>query len=615
MKRYLILLTVVLSVLTGCIGKATPEEAKHTPSPFLARQERILGKAMEGKKYVYVKREKYEGEGYYKGEEFGNVGMVIHEANDSYAMLTYEDSLLMPILVMATKNTRGEYEFSFNVETENEESIDIGFVGTQVKNGTGTYNVCFRFEGETILTNIKGQNLIQQDHFLTTGIVELKKKKDEKEVEICDLSRCLGEYKKVYQSIYENDMRLIEVGKEPGTDRVSYVDVNFKKDIFNGSFIEMKWYQIGEINFLSTKEDCDRVFGNPLCQTDTGWEYPYQDDYVVHISFDGKFMSGMGIYLKSKEDAMKEYTEGDFVLRGCRLVDGKKCYEKGGKVKWPKDMVAIAPDAFSLEGKLNKKKVELEVPKDVFLEPYAFKSVGYMEITFEKGRKKIDRYAFSDVGSNKKVTIKVPSSVKVIEDGAFEQWNTVLVSAYTKKLPLYLSEGVEKIGDTALYGVCCDIPSTVKVLGDFTLNSWEPRNGKRQLPENVEEIGNECWSIEEDKELYIPASLKKIGMNSFVNYNMKKHPRFIVDSKNKYFKTGKNGWLYSKDGKELYYAWGDVQTMKIPEGVEYICCDLNLADMEGLTEQNTAHIFPKSLKENRYKTFFVELMGYWEYPY
>jgi len=613
-KQAVILGGLMLALLTGCSGGADKKAANTTPSPMEARQERILGTPMEGEKFTYVEREKYQGEGYYRGGNFASVNMLIYEANDSYVMLSYADSFMQASFMKAVKNERDEYEFSFHVE-EKKGSSDT-YIGKQVEYGTGTYNVTFRIENEKILMNIQGKNLIEQDEYLTTGVVELEKFEEEEKVEICDLSLCLGNCEEVYQSVYQNDMRLIEIGKEQGTDRVSYVDVSFATAWEKNNPLEVKQYQIGEINYLSTKEDCDRVFGKSIRQTDTGWEYSYQDGYVVQIDFEDTQMTRMGIYLGSKEEAMKEYTEGNFILRGCRIVDGTKCYEKGSAVKWPKDVISIAPHAFRLQGKINKKKVKLEVPKNVYLEPEAFTELGYADVIFEKGRKKIERYSFSNAGIKNDVTITVPSSVKIIEDGAFEQWYSLLEGKKPSNMPVYLSEGVEEIGDSALLGVCCDLPSTVKVLGNWTLTSWVPRNGKYELPENLEEIGSDCFEIiEKNPKLHIPASLKKIGTNAFIYTPNKKQPRITVDSKNKYFKTGKGGWLYSKDGKELYFACGTEKEVKIPEGVEYICCDLNsIADAEGYSIV-TEWEMPKSLKENRYKKYFMDMYGYWDLPY
>lgn len=606
---------LLAALLTGCSGGADKKEANTTPSPMEVRQERILGTPMKGEKFTYVEREKYDGEGYYRGGNFASVNMLIYEANDSYVMLSYADSFMEASFMKAVKNARGEYEFSFQVE-EKKESPDI-YIGKQVEYGTGTYNVTFRIENDKILLNIQGKNLIEQDDYLTTGVVELEKYKEDEKVEVCDLSLCLGNCKEVYQSVYQNDMRLIEIGKEKGTDRVSYVDVSLAAAWEKNTPLELKQYQIGEINALSTKEDCDRVFGKPIQQTDAGWEYSYKDGYVVQIDFEDTQMTRMGIYLGSKEEAMKEYTEGNFTLRGCRIVDGTKCFEKGGNVKWPKDVISVAPHAFDLKDKRNKKKLKIEIPKDIYLEPEAFIYLGYSDVTFEKGRKKIERHSFSNAGINNDVTITVPSSVKVIEAGAFEQWQSKFIEGESpSNLPVYLSEGVEEIGDGALTGVCCDLPSTVKRLGDWSLTSWTPRNGKYVLPENLEEIGNDCLEIiEKNPKLHIPASLKKIGTNAFIYIPNKKQPRITVDSKNKYFKTGKDGWLYSKDGKELYFACGTKEKVNIPEGIEYICCELNsITDKEGY-DVVTEWEMPKSLKENRYKTYFMDMYGYWDRPY
>lgn len=47
---------------------------------------------------------------------------------------------------------------------------------------------------------------------------------------------------------------------------------------------------------------------------------------------------------------------------------------------------------------------------------------------------------------------------------------------------------------------------------------------------------------------------------------------FDVDEKNQHYKSDANGWLYSKDGKTLYYAYrsGSENNLVIPKRVKKI---------------------------------------------
>jgi len=403
-----------------------------------------------------------KGEGYYQSED-SSVSVYIHEITDDHVILTYADAMLQPLFIKAEKNKRGEYVFSLTDKQIEERSFGLlassylysSHLSPQEAPSESLpriYEVSFRLKDEKMWVNAKGDSVFESYYKLFVGVQELEREKDNSNG-ICDFTKCLDAYQEVYENIYAKDMTIIEIGKDRESKEISYVEASFERvwDCWNEKTIkEIQLYQIGEINFLSTKEECDKILGEPLRETDTGWEYSYRDGYVIEISFGEDHISKMGIYKESRESATKEYIVGDFILRGCRIVDGTKCYKKGGVVKFPEEAVAIAPRAFSVGNVSKGKKIKIEIPRDIHLEPEAFSELGSVEVTFETGRKVIESRAFMNAAIYEKeeITIIVPTSVKKIESYAFAQEYDVAA-----KFQLHLPKGLKDIDETALEGL------------------------------------------------------------------------------------------------------------------------------------------------------------------
>ena len=171
------------------------------------------------------------------------------------------------------------------------------------------------------------------------------------------------------------------------------------------------------------------------------------------------------------------------------------------------------------------------------------------------------------------MSIILPSTITTIRKYSF-------ASYLCAKIELILNEGLETISEYALVGIKCKLPSTVKVLEEGALSDiWfdsdiydDPvlRGSTVVFPENLEVIGDYCVFIECPGEyINIPASVKEIGEAAFSFGDSAYSSGFIVDEKNKYFKSV-DGWLYSKDGKRLIYAYISTGDLVIPEGVEYV---------------------------------------------
>jgi len=575
MKKSAVFLVIMLSVFTAC-GKRDGIERVTTAA---IENDTPAAAELVDKEALYVSREAI-------------LDMQLYKVTEEYIYLSYSDNNLTNFMAKARKNSTGKYEFSFSVIRERD--YDIG-----VQKENGEIEVTFEILDEKLNLQVKGSS----DTSIFIGQTTLKKKKVENDI-VCDFSKCLGNFEKVYKSIYEKDLELLEVGKERDGNKVSYLDVSIGKTSYLDNTTEIGYYQIGDISFCSTKEECDKTFGNPIQVTATDRVYRYKNDYVIHLVFEGEQMVRMGIYLGSREEAMKEYMDGKFTMRGCRIVDATAYYEKGGVVTLPKDAQVIGPRAFWAKG--HTKKIQLQIPKDVYIEREAFYGCGSADITFEEGREVIGPRAFQEVAcynSEVKITITLPDSIRELKERAF--WHDF----FAESLTLHLPEGLEVVGDGALQNTYCDLPSTIRVLGNGALKYWQSV-GDFKLPEKLEEIGDFCMEFEASfaeklKTIKIPASVKKIGLQP-INYEYT-GPGVSVNSKNRHFKSNKQGWLFSKDGKELYFVGDYDKDVIIPKSVEYICCRI---DTDPYGEGSDSEIIlPKSLKKNLFVEYCEE--NYW----
>lgn len=604
MKRYYVLWGFLMAVLlTGC-QKGEVAKPDNTNTATSAAVENVSETSVEesdSKSTVYVKRNRYPGEASYRSYK-DTIGIYVYNVTDTYADLVYDENNLPPFYARAVKTGENKYEFSFKVK--NTQDYNLG-----VQKEDGERKASLVILPERIDLSVRDTS--QSTDWVFTGSSTLKRNEEKEQVEVLDLFHCLKDYKQVHSDIYKRDRRLLEVGKERNTKRVSYLDVSISNELFLNDPEEIPLYQLGDINFLSSKEQCDKAFGKPISVSAVERIYSYKDEYVIHLNFDGNYMTRMGIYLGSREEAMKEYKTGDFQMRGCRIIYARDCYRKGGKVKIPKDTVAIGEEAFSaIEEHTGSgyelispiKKIRVKIPKDVYLERQSFSTMGSADITFEEGRSVIERGAFSCAGiaENMDIKITLPSTVKVLQEEAFYH------DLSSNNLQINLNEGLDIVEDRALAETTCDLPSTIRVLGKNALYRWKPAS-KLKLPNHLEEIGDFCMCFpaeyaEKMERVKIPASVKKIGINP-VSYEYT-GPGVDVDPANPFFKSDKKGWVFSKDEKSMYHRGDYSGDVIIPEGVENIYCDMN-TDPHG-EGTSTEVVYPKSLKKNYYADYWME---------
>lgn len=302
--------------------------------------------------------------------------------------------------------------------------------------------------------------------------------------------------------------------------------------------------------------------------------------------------------------------QSDFLIENGKIIKYIGEINVDKTVNIPKGVTSIGSEAFNVEWERgSEKRISICIPKKVKLDPGAFRYAIPMNITFEEGRTEIEAWAFSMAGFSNEgnMTVILPSTVKILREGAF--YND-LGDTYN----LVLNEGLEIVEEEALYRTKCALPSTVKILMKEALgycpvedeysNSIQ-RGATVVLPEGLEVIGAECAEFDYlQKPIYIPASVRKIEEHAFLFGSSYCNGGFVVAKENKYYKSEK-GWLYSKDGKKLYYADGGYEDIIIPEGVEYVC---NYAISQDEEEWNDIYM-PSTLKK-----IDVNVSPYYAYP-
>lgn len=262
-------------------------------------------------------------------------------------------------------------------------------------------------------------------------------------------------------------------------------------------------------------------------------------------------------------------TSDMFEIKNGVLVRYNGGYKKAFKIVLPETVKEIGSKAFSLTNQERKnvfrfKVSSIKIPPDVKLQENAFYGTGPLKVELLNGRTKVEKRAFSEMGKyGCELEISLGNSIKTIEEYAFYEENG------TKKVNL--NHSLERIEKYGLYGALhSDLPESIRYLGDNSLGYTKEQITK--LPENLEYIGECCITLYNGR-IKIPPHVKKIAINAVVwdctNADVQ---GFDVDEKNQHYKSDANGWLYSKDGKTLYYAYrsGSENNLVIPKRVKKI---------------------------------------------
>jgi predicted RNA-binding Zn-ribbon protein involved in translation (DUF1610 family) len=248
---------------------------------------------------------------------------------------------------------------------------------------------------------------------------------------------------------------------------------------------------------------------------------------------------------------------------GCEIKETRKA-RKEGDITWLCSIV---------EGKLFRFRIEGKKLLAVYNGNSGVNTPRTLEIP--SGIEIIGKSAFAncDEANYFLQAIKIPKSVKIVEEGAFacfQGWfaveeacqgvklvDGILYSGDGKMLlkasneivgkDVVLPEGVEKIGKRAFHGLKpknIKLPNTLKVIGEDAFSAI--RFDTIELPELLEVIEKDAFSSSELKEIYLPKNLRKIGQTA-LGYALEK---IKISEENNYFKVI-DGVLFSKSGKRL----------------------------------------------------------------
>lgn len=257
-----------------------------------------------------------------------------------------------------------------------------------------------------------------------------------------------------------------------------------------------------------------------------------------------------------------------FKIKNGTLIKYLGGYEKEAEIVLPKSVKRIGKRAFAVDKKSGKqnKTLHIKIGKNVKLSECSFEKCSSMKIEFEEGREVVEKQAFM-WGPSPYATVEVtlPSSVKVIQERAFYS-----ETGDSGILQVQLVEGLERIEDEALAGVkVTKIPDTVRYIGNGAIGEVE--KVENILPSHLEHLGEYSMKCYGGK-IKIPSSVKNISVNAveWIDCQGEEYG-YDVAKDNPYYKSDEKGWLYSKDGTKLFFAYMlGTDEVVVPKGVKYV---------------------------------------------
>ncbi len=404
---------------------------------------------------------------------------------------------------------------------------------------------------------------------------ELRKKKEVseedavKEKTAIQLMDYMGTDKQVPKSLRKRCV--FEEGKN-GVARifVALEGVTAEEDLYNCA--------LGPVNQLCFESDCEANLGRAESETEfAGGEKKkiYRKDGYMYVILFAK--NGLVSHVECRRlDGFDGEFEGDFLCQGDTLVRYMGNFVLGEKMEIPASVNRIAAGAFTAKESMYYgvvKENKLTVPAGVEVEPGAFQACGKWTLTLGEGWTTVPREAFGYMISQDEssiweesnvweeqvkswVTVNLPKSMRRLEERAFypareESVRQVLEMVEEQPVRIYLNDGLEYIGDEALWGVQLinGVPEGVKYIGTGNLKP------DLKLPDSVEELAD--GAVNSDSyygycEIDLPASLKKMGESAFEGKSISY--LFRISSDNRYFTCDEGGNLWSYDKTVLYYS-------------------------------------------------------------
>lgn len=419
------------------------------------------------------------------------------------------------------------------------------------------------------------------------------------------------------------------------------------------------------ITMNSTLSECKRTLGRMISEQTLVWKgirRQYENDKYVSTIVTNEFgvIIEMDCQLKNLPGAKRE---GEFILKGNSLYRFAGDYTGGIKITIPAKCNRISSHAFDAGEygySLNEKRKytrNITIPKKVFVEEDAFANCGSLTITIAEGTTKITKKAFAHMVSEesmmkkvKWVEVNLPSSLEVVEEGAFAlgestdklrrfwqiySWDSERIPVRINALKIMREFTLTYIGDNAFWGVDMDgLPPGLTYLGtNYTVqlySSGYDSDSKLALPVSLKKLKfHTIYLLDTLDELYLPDDLEILEDDAIFGGSVQ---QFVYKSGLNKFKQEKTfgQWIRSKDGsvlcttnviqynsrlKKMEMASGDFEKLpnkyyekykkncivvKVPEGVKEIWGMANLSTYDKV-------ILPKSLKKVNVGGVFSDL--------
>lgn len=419
------------------------------------------------------------------------------------------------------------------------------------------------------------------------------------------------------------------------------------------------------ITMNSTLSECKRALGKMISEQALVWKgmrRQYENDKYVSTIVTNEFgvIIEMDCQLKNLPGAKRE---GEFILKGNTLYRFAGDYTGGIKITIPAKCNRISSHAFDAGEygySLNEKRKytrNITIPKKVFVEEDAFANCGSLTITIAEGTTKITKKAFAHMVSEesmmkkiKWVEVNLPSSLEVVEEGAFAlgestdklrrfwqiySWDSERIPVRINTLKIMREFTLTYIGDNAFWGIDMDgLPPGLTYLGtNYTVqlySSGYDSDSKLALPVSLEKLkSHTIYLLDTLDKLYLPDDLEILEDDAIFGGSVQ---QFVYKSGLNKFKQEKTfgQWIRSKDGsvlcttnviqynsrlKKMEMASGDFEKLpneyyekykkncivvKVPEGVKEIWGMANLSTYDKV-------ILPKSLKKVNVGGVFSDL--------
>lgn len=244
-------------------------------------------------------------------------------------------------------------------------------------------------------------------------------------------------------------------------------------------------------------------------------------------------------------------------------------YSLAEEIVLPPEVKEIGSRAFQLPKKFRQQPIglletqKLTIPAGVHLQEEAFYGCGPLEITLAEGREYVEEKAFYECTRyHSKMYVKVPDTVKLICSHAFD-------IGHGGWLTVELGKGVEILEQYALQGAyCVSLPASLREIDKHALGDW----GRipEGLPEGVRYLEKHFVDLIQGR-VKVPASVRHIAVGAVEWEEGAQKMGYTVDSQNKNYRSDQYGWLYSKDGKTLYFAYSlNGEDITIPDSVDTV---------------------------------------------